>query len=195
MKLQRKYVKENIEDLEKVIRNKRCSCSFTGVAFVIFDNQSDTDLVLKHYEKSWFLRVIDYFNNKICKINLTRAGKTVYKGKRVFAERPPEPTDLFWENLSTRPIVQLKKSLYTYSITLVVLCITFLINLLINNAKDKLEQKARSYNGGSTADALLNGVRLLTILLTLLVVFVNFVLGKVIRNLASNLRAKSYSGL
>lgn len=66
-----------------------------------------------------------------------------------------------------------------------------LAHYFINILKDSLEEQA---SGDRNSPALpLNGIRFLAILVTLLVVMVNFALGKIIRFMSSYQRLETYS--
>jgi len=112
-------------------------------------------------------------------------------GSRIFAHRAPEPTDILWENLNVKIYDRIKFSLLVYFATSVVLGLSLLAHYFINILKDFIEDEAAG--GDNTSSIPYNGIRVLAFLVTCLVVFVNFVLGKVIRLFSSYQRLSTYS--
>lgn len=90
-----------------------------------------------------------------------------------------------------RTFIKIKYSIYVYTATFIVLGISFVAHYSINRLKDVIESKASGSEKSGTLP--LNGIRILAFLVTCLVVFVNFSLGKIIRLFSSYQRLSTYS--
>jgi hypothetical protein len=92
-------------------------------------------------------------------------------------ERAAEPTDVFWENMTMKLKDRVKRSIWTYLATFLVLGVCFMINLAINIKKDSLEEEARLSNSTEA----LSTVRFLSLFASLVIVFINGILRLVIK--------------
>lgn len=164
---------------------------FTGIAFVIFNNQSDVTKVIQHYKISRISRILRFIAYKVCRCRKTIEGEQYLGANRLYAQRAPEPTDILWENLNVTTFVKFKCSVYVYLATFILLTISFVIHYFINELKDSIESQAAGSN--NTSSLPYNGIRFLAFLLSLLVVLVNFLLGKIIRLFSSYQKLGTYS--
>lgn len=185
-------IKAEMKAYRKIKSSNSEARKFTGVAFVIFNKQSDVTRVLEFYELSITWRVCSYILYKVLRVKNRQVGSTFFGQNRLIATRAAEPTDVFWENLNAKTHVRVKKSFYAYAATLFVLGIIFGINMAVSYAKDDFEEDSRD-KSGNTDETTLLGARLLAVSMTLLVVIANFVLGRFVRRFSSFQRHKTYS--
>jgi hypothetical protein len=83
---------------------------FCGVAFVIFEKQSDVIRVLHFFEISILRRLISFIVYKIFRCKNSKIDNRYLDGNRIVVQRAPEPTDIFWENLGVKTQTRVKKT-------------------------------------------------------------------------------------
>lgn len=150
---------------------------YKGTAFVIFEMQGDSDRVLEKFDQSPIGAFFSFLGNKICCCCTEDKDITHFKGNKIFAQRAPEPTDVYWENMNTPLVTTMKRTICTYLITMLLLGVTFGANLGLNIYKDSLETQGRE----TTSFTEQGLIRLMSILMSMFVVVVNGILSKVIR--------------
>jgi hypothetical protein len=186
-----KIAEDNISNYKGKLGTNVRAYPFTGIAFVIFNHQSDVTKVIQHYKISRINRIFRFIAYKIWRWRKIIQGDQYFGANRLYAHRAPEPTDILWENLNIKTYVKFKYSVYVYLATFVLLSISFLIHFFINQLKDSIENDAAG--GNNTSSVPYNGIRFLAFLLSLLVVLVNFLLGKIIRLFSSYQKLGTYS--
>lgn len=166
---------------------------YFGTAFIVFSKQSDVIRFLDIFRTNIFKVVIGFIVHKIFRCQV-KFDETYFDGHKVFAERAPEPGDVFWENLSVAFIKRFKMTLITYTLTAVILGFVLIINVLITLGKNSLEVAAvKEQEAGNTNSAQLNMIRFLSILMSILASFINAALGLVIRKFSSKENHVTYS--
>lgn len=187
--------KVKIDELESHLKVDSGTDMYFGTAFVVFKYQYDMVKVVDHFESSLVWRILMFILVKIFRIKWKQAnvGTTYFKGNRIFAERAPEPTDVFWENLSVTATERAWRITLTYVRTFVVLIICFGINIGIAYIKAALERKANELKGQGGADTLYWIVRILTIVAGLFTAAINIFLARIIRKFSAHEKHKTYS--
>lgn len=135
--------------------------------------------------------MIAYVIYKVFGFKKNKVGKRYYDDKSIYINRAVDPSEIFWENLNVKAYTKFKYSMLIYLVMICVLGAAALVHYFINILKDSLEAQASGDRNSPTLP--LNGVRFLAILVTILVVMVNFALGKIIRFMSSYQRLETYS--
>jgi hypothetical protein len=105
-----------------------------------------------------------------------------FKDKNIVAEIAPEPSDIFWENLGVKFSVRLKKLAMTWLITILALAVSFAISFGINSAQKSIYD---DYKDGTQSSQDLWELRIFSIFKGFVIVFINMVLGRLVRIFAS----------
>ena len=106
--------------------------------------------------------------------------------------RADEPTDVYWENLAVTAENRLRTAMVTYTITLLILGTSFVINLIIGLSKDRLEREAREAEG-NTSTAIFALMSLINIVNSIIISMINFFLGRIVRVLSDFERHDAYT--
>jgi len=96
---------------------------------------------------------------------------------------------VYWENLSVSTTERIKKVALTYFITFICLLVAFGVNLGLSIAKESL-----TTDTGSASPAATVSIRAISIVTSFFVVFVNVILGRVVRLLSAYEKHETYSG-
>lgn len=160
-----------------VVKNRfkmNSALMFTGICFLTFKTQQDTEMILDHWEISSFGKVSLKYLKCLKKCYKGEAEKI--RGKVVIVDEAPEPKDILWENLGTPTREIILNRIGAALLSFVILGISFgiilgLKYLQLNYLKDS------SYN---------NFVKtLLNLGITLSITIVNSILGMMIRSLSA----------
>ena len=95
-------------------------------------------------------------------------------------EKAPAPTDVNFENLTVSTYIRMKRSLLTYTISLIVLGIAFSINYGLSKIKDDLDKDSKGIESSNAY-----GIRLISLGASFLVTIINIILENIIRSLSS----------
>lgn len=145
-----------------------------GQAFVTFKTQQQARLVRYKWDGEWQNRFWNLFFG-CC----NRKKLPLFKGKKIRVKRAPEPNDIFWENLS----FSLKKRLSKIAVTVIftLLCLGASFGLIYGTSyyQDKVYNSYESDDDPSNSDIVT--IRALSIISSVGIVFINMVLGQLIR--------------
>jgi len=147
---------------------------YIGTAFIVFEKPRDVFTVLTEFEESVMGKAWRIFRTIFC--GCCCKPNDIYKYK---FERAPEPTDVYWENLHIKTIQRIKNVLVTYTATLLVIGVCFLVTYGLNELKDSMQETEDGEEEGSYVKY--GMIRLVTILTSLFVVLVNKILLFVVR--------------
>ncbi|CAG9329705.1 unnamed protein product [Blepharisma stoltei] len=139
-------------------------------AFITFRTQQQTRGVDNKWNRSNLQQLFDRFLNCFRRNHLTK-----FKGCYLTASLAPEPTDVFWENLSRTTSERIIKRFQTWIISAIAIFVTFITIYFINDYQQSM------YDDQKDSDHSSNGTKTASVFLSLLVVFINFVLGRLIR--------------
>jgi hypothetical protein len=104
-------------------------------------------------------------------------------------ERAAEPTDVYWENISIKTKQRVVNILITYSVTLLILCLSFGFNYLVAVVKYELENRTK----GPSEESYFILITLISIVGSSIVSLVNFLLNKIVRYLTLYERHETYT--
>lgn len=123
------------------------------------------------------IKTLKWIRNKFCSCCSDDYSKYTF-------ERAPEPTDIYWENLPVSYWQRRFRILITYTCTVILIGICFGIIYGINIAKTKLN---------SFSDIPYGTIRGLSILASVIIVFINTALRTVVRELSLQERHETYT--
>ena len=161
---------------------------FCGTAFVVVNKQLQAENLRRKFEVSLLRRAFNFLIYSVFRCKGAKADNRYWEGNRIMVERASEPSDVYWENLSVSTIGRIKKSLVTNSIAFLCLCVAFGVNLGLSIAKEALDKKGEG-EGNASAGA----IRAISILTSFFVIFINVVLGRIIRILSAYEQHETYS--
>ena len=188
-------LEEHISKAEKVLEKLKKEMEvntekdlYCGTAFIVVNKQSHANRLIYKFQMSMVRRAFNFVIYNIFRCKDAKVDERYWEGQRVIVERAAEPTDIFWENLSVTTIERVKKSLATYGVTALCLLIAFGINLGLSILKDSLEDSSGGASTGAAA-----AIRVISIFTSFLVVFINVVLGRIIRILSAYEKHETYT--
>jgi len=114
-----KDVEKKMDDFEAHISEAE-SKKFTGIAFVVFNTQTETNEVIQKFKMTHLEKAFSSIINKFC-ANTRRS----YNGQVIKVDRAPEPFDVFWENLGLDWWEVAKKRILTNIVSVLLLAVTF----------------------------------------------------------------------
>ena len=123
-----------------------------------------------------YKQIINFLFYKILRCKNSKIDSRYWEGKRIYVERASEPTDVYWENLDENTLKRLKKMGITYLVTALCLGIAFGINYGLNALKNSFSSSNKST---STSEA--TAIRAIAIITSLVVIFLNVALGRIVR--------------
>ena len=163
-----------MRDLKKAIRTNNAKYSL-GIAFVTFKTKRMADYI----ESSWgvkplfkLLRILRTLKGGVYKYRFSV--NNVEKVSNVSIRRAPDPNDILWENLGVSYSKKLKRRLITFSVTFLLLCLSFGAILGLKIAQYEL------YTGNHIDTA---GLRTISFLITAVIATINFLLNFLITKL------------
>mmetsp|Transcript_19221 Transcript_19221/g.35150 ORF Transcript_19221/g.35150 Transcript_19221/m.35150 type:complete len:1032 (+) Transcript_19221:5159-8254(+) len=165
-------VYNRLQELEKELKPGVGKDLLIGQAFVTFKTQIDARLVRYKWDGEWQ----DRFWNLI--FRCCRSKKLpLFKGRKIRVKRAPEPNDIFWENLSFGFGKRLGNTIVTSLFTLVLLGICFVLIYATSAGQESIHD---AYGDDPSSEDLIK-IRVLSILPSFGVVFINMMLGQLIR--------------
>ena len=122
--------KEKIEErMNQLIKESKENLSerFGGAAFVTFNTTKQQEAYLDQLPKNFFTHIIKFFDKigyLFCGCCLDKSSTRYYKKNLVF-EAAPEPEDVIFENIETKPVVRILKTALVYFISIILCGISF----------------------------------------------------------------------
>lgn len=147
------------------------------------------DKLIRKFEVPIIRRLINFIIYSIFRCRKSNFDERYLEGSRVIVERAAEPSDVYWENLSVTTMGRVKKSFITNGVALLCLCVAFGVNLGLSIAKAKLDKSKGQSNNSAAATI----IGLISALTSFFVVFINYILGRIIRILSAYEQHETYS--
>ncbi len=122
--------KEKIEErMNQLIKESKENLSerFGGAAFVTFNTTKQQETYLDQIPKNFFTSIINFFLKMrylFCGCCVDKSSTRYYKKNLVF-EAAPEPEDVIFENIETKPVVRILKTALVYFISIILCGISF----------------------------------------------------------------------
>lgn len=145
--------------------------------------------LIRKFEVTIGRRFLNFIIYKVFRCRKANIDDRYWEGSHVIVERAAEPSDVYWENLSVSTTGRVRKSFITNSVAFLCLCVAFGVNLGLSIAKDKLDKSRHQSNSSASATI----IRLISVLTSFFVVFINVVLGRIIRILSAYEQHETYS--
>ena len=124
-----KQKEETEEKMTKLIKDSKEKISqyFVGAAFVTFNTIKDQELYLNRLPKNFFDYIVKFFKNVFflfCSCCVDQDSISYYVRNATF-EAAPEPVDIIFENIETKPVVRILKTALVYFISVILCGISF----------------------------------------------------------------------
>ncbi|CAD8053519.1 unnamed protein product [Paramecium sonneborni] len=175
-------IESKLEDLEKkFIEGRDVKNYFLGQAFVTFQWENDVQQILNEHKLSKFQRL------------LGKKSKLQYRGVSLIVEEPPEPTDVFWENLHITTKQKILRRLFGYTITAIILAICGgLIYWLSAIQAESAEEQAEAIKKGDLSPNF--KVKLIAQVASISIIVINALLAMIIKNVSLFERFSTQTG-
>lgn len=157
-------LKKNLKKLASGIDKKKVA----SVAFISFRTQIQS----REIARQWDISSLKKFLQKV-KLLISKDSSSLFKGKLVTAETAPEPSDVYWENLSASYNQKQIRRVVTYMIAGITISSTFIALYFINqfNKSNFTDQTSENLSSSRVASAFSS----------LLVMLINRILSVLIR--------------
>ena len=183
----------DIEELRKDMDVKTDRDLYVGKAFLTLETQGHAQKLVKKFEMHSLLRAFFFIYYKILKCKHTKLERRYWEGERIIIERAAEPGDVYWENLSVSQSQRFFKTVITYSITFVLLCIVFGIYFSLGLLKGYLEDESDEQSEEGESNSFIWYVRIVNFGTSIIAIIVNSVLNWLIRLLSSFEKHMTYT--
>ena len=123
---EKEKTEERMSQLIKDSKENLSEC-FGGAAFVTFNTTKQQEKYLDQIPKNFFTSIIKFFDKigyLFCGCCLDKSSTRYYKKNLVF-EAAPEPEDVIFENIETKPVVRILKTALVYFISIILCGISF----------------------------------------------------------------------
>ena len=114
--------------LKRLRKSLNTSYYSTGIAFVSFQYKKDRDLFLREFRSTFWNTYI--FSTKGFE----------YKGRKIRVEQAPEPSDIIWQNLGESTFNLIKRRVYTYTASTLLLFLSFIVVLMLKSYQLRVYQ-------------------------------------------------------
>ncbi|CAD8092456.1 unnamed protein product [Paramecium primaurelia] len=175
-------IEQKLEALEKrFVEGKDVKQYFLGQAFVTFRWESDVQWMLIDHRLS------------LCSRILGRKSNLIYRGSQLQVEQPPEPTDVFWENLHIQTSQKIWRRILGYFLTFIILgvCGGLIYWLSAIQAQSADEQAKAVKNGDLNPNY---KVKVIAQLASISIIIINYILSIVIRKVSLFERFSTQTG-
>ena len=188
-----KMLIEKVETMKKDLAETPKIERYIGKAFITCETQGQAVTMLKTFQMLYSVRLYYFFKYKIFKCKTQKADKRYFDGGRIIIEKAASPTDVYWENLSINIIQRLKKMIITYSILTFLLWCAFGIYYGLAILKRYIEDEAKNDSSNDSNSYKQWLVRIVSIISSLIVIIINFLLKIAIRYLSSYEKHSTYT--
>ena len=162
-----------VSSIEALYSAQDTACRRLPMAFVTLKTQDDAAFVCDNLGTNFIQR----FFQRVCGHGSFESEE--FQGKRIHGVRPPDPSDIIWENLSVRLVSRLKNMAVTSAVTLVMLGLCGGMIYGCSYYKRQLYEDNKNKTSTLSADRLRYLVT--SILPAVGVILINFVLSRCIR--------------
>ena len=107
---------KELMNIKKRMQREDAAPNFTGKAFVIFNNQSDSEKLVWMFKRTWIRKLINFILLKIFRCKKAYTDERWWEGRWIDVERAAEPTNIFWENMAVKQKTRVWKASVTYFI-------------------------------------------------------------------------------
>lgn len=151
-----------------------------GQAFVTFNTQADARAVEMQHGRQWAYRLWEWILMTLCLCCIRNRTQHRLKGKKIYARMANEPSDVFWENLEVSFRDRIKNSIKTWLATLLAVSVSF---GMVYGMKILGKRQKENYNRDDDNDSWT--IRILSIWPSIVIIIINFIIGRSTRYFAS----------
>ena len=144
LKKEKNELQEKIDKLVEDSKNNTLKY-FGGAAFVTFDSIKEQELYLRNLPNNsieYFIKFLRDIVYLFCSCCVNKSSENIYYLKRnVKFEAAPEPEDIIFENLETKPIIKIMRTFLVYLISFLICGISFIIIVILNKLQEYFNNK------------------------------------------------------
>jgi hypothetical protein len=148
---------QKLEAKKELLLHARDKQQTTSYALITFRSQLDSKQIVEDWYITWLGRLLDKLSCGVFSSN-----KRYYHNNRLSVKPAPEPTDIYWENMNVSKYQKIKMKTITYTMMGLLLTLSFLVEYFLSDVQ-------KSYS------------RLYSILVSISIVVINFLIGRVVR--------------
>ena len=140
-----KKQKENIEnEMSNLIKASKENTSehFGGAAFITFNTIKQQEEYLSKLPSNFFDYLINFFKNLFyifCSCCTKKDSLNYYK-RHITFEAAPEPEDVIFENLQTKPLRRIINTIIVYFISIIICGVSFIAIIYLNKLQVKIDK-------------------------------------------------------
>ena len=140
-----KKQKENIEnEMSNLIKASKENTSehFGGAAFITFNTIKQQEEYLSKLPSNFFDYLINFFKNLFyifCSCCTKKDSLNYYK-RHITFEAAPEPEDVIFENLQTKPLWRIINTIIVYFISIIICGVSFIAIIYLNKLQVKIDK-------------------------------------------------------
>ena len=147
IKKEKDFIEKKINEITEDAK-KNTSNYFGGAAFITFETIKEQELYLKNLPNNAidyfieFLRNIGYI---FCSCCINKSSENIYYLKRnIKFEAAPEPEDIIFENLETKPFAKIMRTILVYIISIIICGVSFGIIVALNELQVYVDSRDSS---------------------------------------------------
>ena len=130
-----------MDQIQKTFQERKIKEKTSGNAFLILDNQEQVDLLLKNANRTWVERLFGSQTiNKVDGKTYELPSKFYFEGKNLVLEKAPEPSDIFWENLTVSNWKRIPNMILTVLVSSVIIIVGVCILVAMNHRQMEIEE-------------------------------------------------------
>ena len=147
IKKEKDFIEKKINEITEDAK-KNTSNYFGGAAFITFETIKEQELYLKNLPNN----AIDYFINFLrnmsyifCSCCVNKSSENFYYLRRnIKFEAAPEPEDIIFENLETKPFAKIMRTVLVYIISIIICGVSFAIIVALNELQVYVDSRDSS---------------------------------------------------
>ena len=140
IKIQRAKIENEMNDLIRASK-ENTSEYFGGAAFITFTTIKQQEEYLSKLPSNFFDYIINFFKNLFyifCSCCTKKDSLNYYK-RHITFEAAPEPEDVIFENLQTKPFWRIINTLLVYFLSIIICGVSFVAIIYLNKLQKKID--------------------------------------------------------
>ena len=141
IKKQKEKVENDMNELIKATKENTAE-HFGGAAFITFNTIKQQELYLSKLPSNFFDYIIHYFKNMFyifCSCCTKEDSLNYYKAHIAF-EAAPEPEDVIFENLETKPFWRIINTFIVYLVSIIICGVSFIAIIFLNKLQENVNK-------------------------------------------------------
>ena len=140
IKIQKAKIENEMNDLIRASKENTSEC-FGGAAFFTFTTIKQQEEYLSKLPSNFFDYIINFFKNLFyifCSCCTKKDSLNYYK-RHITFEAAPEPEDVIFENLQTKPFWRIINTLIVYFLSIIICGVSFVAIIYLNKLQKKID--------------------------------------------------------